>query len=277
MYIEAYKSLFFDKKLTYLKNSVESFVKDLIKESGIMPPQIIFCYEGKNHNLFEGDILNIPTTFITKKNNCDIEALLFACANAQYDNSSILCINYHTAYKTLLNQEKQYILQMQEKYTINEKELDELHKKDIENDYEEIQDMKIISGSIISLKKLKKNSAKIMASAKYNGPSNAASLSPIFACAKLLNKLKLNINEVDLFEVSENCSFTPWAFARAFENAIDKVNKASNNVGLSRFPSLIIKNLLNGLYFNHQQNKKKIGIAASHTSNGQAFAIAIEL
>ena len=100
---------------------------------------------------------------------------------------------------------------------------------------------------------------------------------PIFAIKKLLKKVKLSIDDIDLFEINEAFSCVTLAAIRQLDIPQNKVNIYGGAVSLGHpigaSGARILVTLLNAL----KNNNKKYGIACLCIGGGEASAVLMEM
>ena len=122
-----------------------------------------------------------------------------------------------------------------------------------------------------------KPQARILGYASYAREPEWFTLAPIGALEKLLGKLSLQVNQVDLFEINEAFSVVPMAAMKELHLPDDKVNvhggavALGHPIGASGARTLVT--LLNAL----KQRGGRIGIDTLCIGGGEAVAMAVEL
>ena len=119
--------------------------------------------------------------------------------------------------------------------------------------------------------------AKIIAQASYAMDPMYFTKAPIYAIKKVLQKSKLDINDIDLFEINEAFSCVPLVAMDELNISIDKLNINGGAISLGHpigaSGSRILVTLLNAL----QKKKFKYGIASLCIGGGEASAIIVEM
>jgi|GEM_PF-2497059 len=119
--------------------------------------------------------------------------------------------------------------------------------------------------------------AEILGFAEYAGPSSVFIQAPIFAVSKLLNKLKLRVEDVNFFEVNEAFAITPLSFMRAFSIPEEKVNVHSGACVIGHPFGVSSLNVVINLVRALIERGGGIGIAAICINSGESVAIAIRV
>jgi len=119
--------------------------------------------------------------------------------------------------------------------------------------------------------------ARILASAWAAGESWRFAEAPIPAVGKLLNKLGLQLDDVDLFENNEAFALNSVLFRKELEIPYDKLNVYGGAIALGHpvgcSGTRIIVTLLNAL----QEKGGKLGVASLCHGTGGGTALAVEL
>ncbi len=99
---------------------------------------------------------------------------------------------------------------------------------------------------------------------------------PIYAIQKVVEKAKLNISDIDLFEINEAFSCVPLVAMKELKLPYEKVNIYGGAVSMGHpigaSGARILVTLLNAL----EQENKKLGLASICIGGGEASAIIIE-
>lgn len=119
--------------------------------------------------------------------------------------------------------------------------------------------------------------AEILGFADSEMEPHKFNLAPVEALKKALLHAKINLSEVDFFEVNEAFSVTPIAFMKTLDIGLDRVNLFGGAVSLGHpigaSGSRILLNLINIL-----ENKGgKVGAAAICNGGGGATAVIVKL
>lgn len=139
---------------------------------------------------------------------------------------------------------------------------------------------KIANGAACAMlheRRLSEEDAQILGFAEYAGPSSVFVQAPIFAVSKLLNKLQLKIEEVDLFEVNESFAITPISFMRAFSIPEEKMNVHSGACIIGHPFGVSSLNVIINLTRALIERGGGVGIAAICINSGESVAIAIRV
>jgi acetyl-CoA C-acetyltransferase len=119
--------------------------------------------------------------------------------------------------------------------------------------------------------------ARVLGHATASREPEWFTLAPIEAVVKLMRRLKLTVNDVDLFEINEAFAVVAMAAMKDLEIPHEKVNvhggavALGHPIGASGARTLVT--LLNAL----EHRKKRIGINALCIGGGEAVAMAVEL
>lgn len=122
-----------------------------------------------------------------------------------------------------------------------------------------------------------KPQAKILGYASYAREPEWFTLAPIGAMEKLLGRLSLQVNQVDLFEINEAFSVVPMAAMKELHLPDEKVNvhggavALGHPIGASGARTLVT--LLNAL----KEKGGRIGVNSLCIGGGEAVAMAVEL
>jgi acetyl-CoA C-acetyltransferase len=134
----------------------------------------------------------------------------------------------------------------------------------------------VVSGEKVKQLGLKPQ-ARILGYASYAREPEWFTLAPIGALEKLMGKLSLQVNQVDLFEINEAFSVVPMAAMKELHLPDDKVNvhggavALGHPIGASGARTLVT--LLNAL----KQRGGRIGVDTLCIGGGEAVAMAVEL
>jgi acetyl-CoA C-acetyltransferase len=119
--------------------------------------------------------------------------------------------------------------------------------------------------------------AKILGYATFSREPEWFTIAPVGAISRLLEKLSLKVQDVDLFEINEAFSVVPMAAMKDLNIPHDKVNvhggavALGHPIGASGARTLV--SLLNAM----KQRGAKIGINSLCIGGGEAVAMAVEL
>lgn len=136
--------------------------------------------------------------------------------------------------------------------------------------------MLVVSGQAVQSLGLKPQ-AKILGYATYSREPEWFTLAPIGAITRLLEKLKLQVKDVDLFEINEAFSVVPLAAMRELSIPHEKVNVCGGAVALGHPIGASGARTLVTLVNAMQQQGAKIGIDCLCIGGGEAVALAVEL
>lgn len=133
---------------------------------------------------------------------------------------------------------------------------------------------------VMSAKKAAQLGAKpqaiILGDATFSREPEWFTLAPIGAIKKLMEHLKLKVEDVDLFEVNEAFSVVPMAVMKELNIPHEKMNVHGGAVALGHpigaSGTRVLVTLLHAL----KQRKAKIGIASLCIGGGEAVAMAVE-
>ncbi len=119
--------------------------------------------------------------------------------------------------------------------------------------------------------------AKIIAQASFAMDPMYFTKAPIHAIKKVLKKSKLNINDIDLFEINEAFSCVPLVAMEELNISIDKLNINGGAVSLGHpigaSGTRILVTLLNAL----KEKNMKYGLATLCIGGGEASAVIVEM
>jgi len=119
--------------------------------------------------------------------------------------------------------------------------------------------------------------AKIIAQASFAMDPMYFTKAPIYAIKKVLKKSKLNINDIDLFEINEAFSCVPLVAMEELNISIDKLNINGGAVSLGHpigaSGTRILVTLLNAL----KEKNMKYGLATLCIGGGEASAVIVEM
>ena len=119
--------------------------------------------------------------------------------------------------------------------------------------------------------------AKIIAHASFAMEPMYFTKAPIYAIKKALQKSKLNINDIDLFEINEAFSCVPLVAMDELNIPIDKLNINGGAVSLGHpigaSGARILVTLLNAL----KEKNMKYGLASLCIGGGEASALIVEM
>lgn len=119
--------------------------------------------------------------------------------------------------------------------------------------------------------------AEVLGTAMVGCDPNTMGLGPVFAVKKLCKNIKINIEDVDLFELNEAFASQSLACIKQLGVPAEKVNVNGGSIALGHpigaSGARIVTTLINGL----KQNDKNIGIASLCIGGGMGIAIAIKL
>ncbi|MGH7973105.1 MAG: hypothetical protein ACREIC_30675 [Limisphaerales bacterium] len=122
-----------------------------------------------------------------------------------------------------------------------------------------------------------KPQAKVLGYASYAREPEWFTLAPIGAMEKLLGRLSLQVNQVDLFEINEAFSVVPMAAMKELGLPDEKVNvhggavALGHPIGASGARTLVT--LLNAL----KERGGRIGVNSLCIGGGEAVAMAVEM
>ena len=97
------------------------------------------------------------------------------------------------------------------------------------------------------------------------------------AISKALNKSRLSINDIDLFEINEAFSNVPLAAMREHNIAWEKVNVHGGAVSLGHPIGASGARILVTLISALKQKNKKLGLATLCIGGGEAAAVIVEM
>lgn len=118
--------------------------------------------------------------------------------------------------------------------------------------------------------------AKIMDVQIIGIEPNLAPEGCVFATEEILNRNKLNISDVDLFEVNESFACKPLAFIKQFNVSAEQVNILGGNLAFGHpFAASGVLNLIN-LLCALKLSEKKYGLVSAGAAGGFGCAILIE-
>ena len=119
--------------------------------------------------------------------------------------------------------------------------------------------------------------AKIIAHASFAMEPMYFTKAPVYAIKKALQKSKLNINDIDLFEINEAFSCVPLVAMDELNIPIDKLNINGGAVSLGHpigaSGARILVTLLNAL----KEKNMKYGLASLCIGGGEASALIVEM
>lgn len=122
-----------------------------------------------------------------------------------------------------------------------------------------------------------KPAAKILGYATYSREPEWFTLAPVGAISRLLQKLSLQVKDVDLFEINEAFSVVPMAAMRELDIPHEKVNVCGGAVALGHPIGASGARTLVTLINVMRQQGAKIGIDSLCIGGGEAVALAVEL
>ncbi len=118
--------------------------------------------------------------------------------------------------------------------------------------------------------------ARIVGSATFSREPEWFTIAPIGAIERLLNKLAVNVDDIDLFEINEAFAAVTMAAMQKLRIPVEKVNIHGGAVALGHpigcSGARIVVTLLNAL----QHNGLRRGIACLCVGGGEAVALALE-
>tara|TARA_B110000263_G_scaffold216969_1_gene202797 strand:+ start:1849 stop:3072 length:1224 start_codon:yes stop_codon:yes gene_type:complete len=134
----------------------------------------------------------------------------------------------------------------------------------------------LLGSDLIGVESKMKPKARIIAHTSFATEPLYFTKAPIYAIEKVLGLAKLNLNDIDLFEINEAFSCVPMIAIDTLNISLDKVNVNGGAVSMGHpigaSGSRILVTLLNAL----RVRKLKYGIASICIGGGEASAIVVE-
>jgi len=118
--------------------------------------------------------------------------------------------------------------------------------------------------------------ARILGSSSFAREPEWFTLAPIGAIARLMDRLGLTVEEVDLFEINEAFSVVPMMAMRQLGLPHEKVNVCGGAVALGHPIGASGARILVTLLYALERRGGKIGIASLCIGGGEAVAMAVE-
>ncbi|MBC8144491.1 MAG: thiolase family protein [bacterium] len=119
--------------------------------------------------------------------------------------------------------------------------------------------------------------ARIIAQSSTAKSPNEFTTAPIDAVKKVLDKAKLTINDIDLFEINEAFAVVALASQQALGIPLDKLNVNGGAVALGHPIGASGARILTTLLYALKQRNLKRGLAAICIGGGEATALIIEM
>jgi acetyl-CoA C-acetyltransferase len=119
--------------------------------------------------------------------------------------------------------------------------------------------------------------AKVIAHVSFAQEPEWFTTAPAFAIQKLLDKVQMKVEDIDLFEINEAFSVVPMITAKNLNINYDKVNISGGAVSLGHPIGASGARILTTLLYSLKRTGKKYGIASLCIGGGEANALLVEM